>query len=33
MGLEQIGPMYAAASGAVGEVRRNDKLIRDDTER
>ena len=33
MGLEQIGPMYAAASGAVGEVRRNDKMIRDDTER
>lgn len=24
---------HAAASGAVGEVRRNDKLIRDDTER
>ena len=28
-----IGPIYAATSGAVGEVRRNDKLIRDDTER
>ena len=28
-----IGPIYAATSGAVCEVRRNDKLIRDDTER
>ena len=33
MGLEQIGPIYAATSGAVCEVRRNDKMIRDDTER
>lgn len=28
-----IGPIYAAALGAVCEVRRNDKMIRDDTER
>lgn len=28
-----VGPIYAAASGAVCKVRRNDKLIRDDTER
>lgn len=28
-----VGPIYAAASGAVCKVRRTDKLIRDDTER
>ena len=28
-----VGPMYAAASGAVCEVRRNDNMIRVDTER